>query len=63
MSSKEQKRKLIEATQTIQDFCEYHSCEDCPFSSVDWKKIYKCKLQDSMPCKWNLPEEEDCKDE
>lgn len=58
MCIEERNRKMIEAAQTIQDICQYISCDNCPFSCydpVDWKRLYKCKLHDRTPYYWNLP--------
>lgn len=52
----ERNRKLIEAAQIIKDFCNNHTCGDCPFHSNKCGKFYPCEFLDNVPWHWDLPE-------
>jgi len=56
MKLEEKRQELIEAAKIIKDFCNNHTCCDCPFHCNKFGKFYPCEFWNNVPWHWDLPE-------
>lgn len=48
--------KLIEAIETLKEYCDDVTCDDCVFNRAKQEGCYDCMITNTSPLIWEIPD-------